>query len=87
MGFFLLKPSPGSGVGLSMSDVPGRKGSKLPSCLRHWSAPASEHLASRLSAGLQSRTKEGKQLVKTVCSSELLSENERCGLSGALQAS
>lgn len=83
---FPLQTIPTSGVGLSRSDVLGRYSSKLPSCLRHWSAPASEHLESSLWADLESRTKEGKQLLKAACFSELLSENNRCGVRGALQA-
>lgn len=84
---FPLQTIPVSGVGLSRSDVPGRySSSKLPSCLRHWSAPASEHLESSPWADLESRTKEGKQLLKAACFSELLSENKTVRGAGALQA-
>lgn len=84
---FPLQTIPVSGVGLSRSDVPWRySSSKLPSCLRHWSVPASEHLESSPWADLESRTKEGKQLLKAACFSELLSENKTVRGAGALQA-
>lgn len=83
----LLKPSPGTGVGFSVSDVLGRYHSEPPSRLRLWSLPVSVHLVSSLLVNFKSRTKEGKWLLKIGNFSELLSENDRCRLSVSLQAS
>lgn len=58
--FLLLKPSPGTGVGFSVSDVLGRYCSEPPSCLRLWSLPVLVHLVSSLLVNFILRTKEGK---------------------------
>lgn len=85
--FLLLKPSPGTGVGFSESDVLERYCSKPPLHLRQWSLLVWVHLVSNLLANFKSRTKEGKWLLKIMNFSELLSENDHCRLSVSLQAS